>query len=160
MKAKVIFDGGEVEAEFTQEQLEKIGFVFQKITNYQHRPRVEKGERFCFIDYEGIIKYCDESNGDFEERLYLFGNYFHTESEAITKRNEILAKQKADDEEITKPKQEDKIEVGDTVKIYDGIFGVVTYIYETRPECDVLVNGETCILPTDVLILIKKGEKK
>lgn len=54
----------------------------------------------------------------------------------------------------------DKIEVGDTVKVYDGIFGVVTYTYETRPECDVLVNGENCILPIDVLILInKKGGK-
>ena len=102
MKVKVLYDGIEKEVEMTQIELEKMGWEFPKITNYPYRPRVEIEKYYFIMNDEGDIQKVCERNAVYNERHYLLGNYFYTREKAIAKRDEILTRQKAYDEEMIK----------------------------------------------------------
>ena len=79
--------------------------------------QTESGNRktLFLINDEAYIHKVVERNAIYNEEHYLLGNYFYTEEEATAKRDEILTRQKAYDEEMMKNQY--KIEVGDTVQI-------------------------------------------
>lgn len=69
--------------------------VVERLFEYENF-KPQDGERFYYIDLNGIVKIDAFGKDAYSMAMYLMGNCFRTKKEAVSHRNEIISKYKED----------------------------------------------------------------